>query len=336
MIKKFYLHIYGVLLAFIIAAISWWVLAPIKILQVFGPSIFSIFIGMFIGSLTTLPKQFEVGLQFTAKKVLQLSIILLGFEMNINQVLITGKQSLLVMGTTIFIALFAAFLIGRLLKLDSNTTILIGVGTAICGGSAIAATAPILHADDKEVAHSISTIFLFNIVAVFLFPILGYAFHMSQNGFGIWAGTAVNDTSSVVATAATYGASALQVATIVKLTRTLMIIPITLFLSFYMQKKNATGDYKGKFNFIKIFPWFLLGFVISSIICTVFPADFVFYKQLSQMGKFCIAMAMAAIGLKTNLFSLLRNGVKPILLGLCCWICVSVTSLLVQYFLGII
>lgn len=216
------------------------------------------------------------------------------------------------------------------MKLDGNTKTLIGVGSCICGGSAIAATAPVINASDEEVAHSISTIFLFNVIAAFLFPFLGHVFHMSDQSFGLWAGTAVNDTSSVVAAGYSFSNAAGNLAVIVKLTRTLMIVPITLILAVYTSKKSASGK-KGNYNFVKIFPWFVLGFVAASVVNTFFKLPSGMGSFLSQAGKFMIVMAMASIGLNTNIVKLIKNGARPILLGFICWVVLSLTSLGVQY-----
>lgn len=202
------------------------------------------------------------------------------------------------------------------------------MGTAICGGSAIAATAPVIKASDKEVAYSISTIFFFNIAAVFIFPFIGHLLKMGNTGFGMWAGTAINDTSSVVAAGYSYSNAAGNFATIVKLTRTLMIVPITLFLAIYASKKDNSQH---SFRFTKIFPWFVLGFVLASILNTtaIFPLKIT--STLAQTGKFLIVVAMTSIGLNTNIKEFLSHGIKPILLGLACWFAVAVTSLLVQH-----
>jgi uncharacterized integral membrane protein (TIGR00698 family) len=261
---------------------------------------------------------------------LQTAIILLGFEMNLYNVIKVGSQSLVVMLFTLTAAFMTAYLVGRALKLQGNVAILIGVGTAICGGSAIAATAPVIKAEDKEIAYSISTIFLFNVAAVFIFPAIGHLVQMSDIGFGIWAGTAINDTSSVVAAGYSYSDAAGSLATIVKLTRTLMIIPITLFLAIYTHKKTAQNT---NFALSKVFPWFVLGFIAASIISTTGLVPLETGKLLAQFGKFLIVMAMAAIGLNTNIKQLISNGIKPILLGLCCWIAVALTSIIAQYML---
>jgi len=297
-------------------------------IPIVGSPVLGILFGMLL-AFWKRPEIFDGGINFTSKKVLQYSIILLGFDMNLYQVFHTGKQTLVLMAFTLTAAFGTAFVCGKLLKLDSTTTILIGVGSAICGGSAIAAAAPVIHANDEEVAHSISTIFLFNVIAAFLFPLLGHALGMSDQSFGLWAGTAVNDTSSVVAAGYTFSSAAGDLAVIVKLTRTLMIVPVTLVLAVYTGRK-ARGEKKEGYNFIRIFPWFVLGFLAASVIRTFIALPAGWGSFLSQAGKFLIVMAMASIGLNTNLVKLVRGGGKPILLGAICWVVLACTSLAVQ------
>lgn len=280
----------------------------------------------------------DAGITFCSKKILQYSIIFIGFGMNIRTVLATGGQSLAVMLCTIAASLLTAFLMGRVLKVPGNTATLIGVGTSICGGSAIAATAPVIEADDREVAYSISTIFLFNILAVFIFPALGRVFHMTDTGFGIWAGTAINDTSSVVAAGFTFSDAAGELATIVKLTRTLMIIPITLALTVHRtwKRKQQGTAAASNYSIVKIFPWFVLGFLLTAILNSTGWIPSAASSWLNELGKFGIMVAMAGIGLNTNLKSLVKNGVRPIALGLCCWFVVAVVSLVVQHLLHLV
>lgn len=273
---------------------------------------------------------YEAGIAFTAKKILQASIILLGFEMNLFNVFEVGSQSLYIIIFTLSAAFITAWIVGNYLKLEGNTSILIGVGTAICGGSAIAATAPVIGATDKDVAYSISTIFLFNIAAVFIFPFIGHLLGMSNIGFGMWAGTAINDTSSVVAAGYSYSNEAGNFATIVKLTRTLMIIPVTLALAVFTAKKRVNQN---QFSFFKIFPWFIFGFLAASIINTTGLIPPYIGKMLAQTGNFFIIMALAAIGLNTHLKQLISHGIKPIVLGLSCWLAVALVSLAVQHHL---
>ena len=315
----------GIALAGIIAIPAWLIG---KMIPVVGSPVLGILFGMIL-AFWKRPQRLQDGISYTSKKLLQYSIILLGFDMNLFNVFRVGKQTLLLMAFTLTAAFLAAHFAGKLLKLDGNTQTLIGVGSAICGGSAIAAAAPVIHADDEEVARSISTIFLFNVVAAFLFPFLGHAFGMSDQSFGLWAGTAVNDTSSVVAAGYTFSNAAGDLAVIVKLTRTLMIVPVTLVLAIYTSKKTA-GNKKGSYSIIKIFPWFVLGFVAASVVNTFVALPSGMGSFLSQAGKFVIVMAMAAIGLNTNLVKLVKNGGKPILLGFICWAVLAVTSIGVQ------
>lgn len=313
-------------------AIPAWLLG--KEFNLIGGPVFGIFFGILIGMIFKKPV-FEKGINFTSKMILQYSIILLGFEMNLFSVIRVGSQSLFIMLFTLFSAFLTAYFVGKRLKIPGKLAILIGVGTSICGGSAIAATAPVIEAEEKEVAQSISTIFLFNIIAVFIFPALGRLIGLSDAGFGVWAGTAINDTSSVVAAGVAWSetagtGTALEMATIVKLTRTLMIVPITLVLAVYTSKKKA-GSHQNNFHFVKIFPWFVIGFLLAAVLFTFTGIPESFAHGLSETGKFMIVMAMAAIGLNTNLKNMLKGGVKPILLGSICWAAVSIASLAAQW-----
>jgi uncharacterized integral membrane protein (TIGR00698 family) len=316
----------GIALAAIIAIPAWLIGLAFPIV---GSPVLGILFGMIL-AFWKRPAMFNDGVKYTSKKLLQYSIILLGFSMNLFSIFNVGSQTLVLMAFTLTATFLTAFVAGKLLKLKGNTKTLIAVGTAICGGSAIAAAAPVIHADDDEVAHSISTIFLFNVIAAFLFPFIGRIFHMSDHSFGLWAGTAVNDTSSVVAAGYTFSNAAGNLAVIVKLTRTLMIVPVTLVLAFYTSKKTV-GKEKSGYNFAKIFPWFVIGFIVASVINTFIHMPAGTSGFLSQTGKFVIVMAMASIGLNTNVVKLVKNGGKPILLGFICWVVLSLTSLVVQY-----
>ena len=315
----------GILLAGCIAIPAWLIG---KAFPIIGSPVLGILFGMIL-AFWNRPTHLNEGIQFTSKKILQYAIILLGFEMNLFNIFSVGKQTLLLMVFTLSAAFLTALFAGKLLKLDGNTKTLIGVGSAICGGSAIAATAPVIHANDEEIARSISTIFLFNVIAAFLFPALGHLFGMTDHTFGLWAGTAVNDTSSVVAAGYAFSDTAGNLSVIVKLTRTLAIVPITLVLAVITSKKNAGEN--ANYSIAKIFPWFVLGFLGASILNTFLPIPSNATHFLAQAGKFMIVMAMAAIGLNTNIIKLVKNGAKPILLGFLCWLSVSVVSLAVQY-----
>ena len=323
-------HVRGILLALVIAIPAWLLGRQFPII---GGPVFGILLGMMLAGIGR-PSSLEPGIAFTGKKILQYAIILLGFEMNLFHVLDIGSQSFSVMIFTLLTAFIVAWSVGKMLHLDRNTTTLIGAGTAICGGSAIAAVAPVIGAKDKDIAFSISTIFLFNVLAVFIFPFLGHLMNMSDFGFGMWAGTAVNDTSSVVAAGYSYSEEAGGLATIVKLTRALMIVPVCLIFALLMAREKANSG--AGFNFRKIFPWFILWFVIASIVNTTGVLPETLSHTLGSCGKFAIIMAMTAIGLNTRLTALVKHGLKPIVLGLCCWITVACMSLLIQYIYGII
>lgn len=319
----------GILACVVIAAIAWWLG---EIWPLIGGPVFGILMGMILTLAVSYAQNWKEGAAFSGKKILQASVILLGFEMNIFHVFDVGTSSLIVMIFTLGTAFLSAWFLGKMLGINRIVGILIAVGTSICGGSAIAATAPVIQANEKEVAHSISTIFLFNIAAVFVFPALGHFFQMSDVGFGVWTGTAVNDTSSVLAAGYAFSNEAGNLATIVKLTRTLMIIPVTFVLSLYMMRQSAE---KSKFSFSRAFPWFIIGFVIAAIIRTseilpIFTTDF-----LATTGKFLIVVAMVGIGLNTHLGQLIRNGGKPILLGFLCWVSLAVVSLIIQTQVGL-
>ena len=298
-----------------------------------GGPVFGILLGMLFAKRRR-PEAVESGIQFTGKKILQYAIILLGFEMNLFYVAEVGEQSLCVMIFTLIAAFGAALLVGKALGLTRDMTALIGAGTAICGGSAIAAVAPVIGAKDRDVVISIATIFFFNVLAVFLFPFLGHTMGMSDAGFGMWAGTAINDTSSVVAAGYAYSPEAGAYATIVKLTRTLMIVPICLFFALLAMREKKEGG--AGFSLRRIFPMFVLYFVLACIVNTtgILPAEV--SHGLGMLGKFSIVLAMSAIGLNTDLPSLLKNGTRPLLLGMVCWIAVAGTSLIVQHVLGLL
>lgn len=309
-------------------------------LPVVGGPVFAILIGMLAAMIIKNREPLCAGVSFTSKKVLQLAVILLGFGMNLSVIVSTGLQSLPIILSTISTSLIVAYLLYRVMKIPTNTAVLVGVGSSICGGSAVAATAPVIGASDEEIAQAISVIFLFNIAAALIFPTLGGLLHLSDYGFGLFAGTAINDTSSVTAAASIWdsihGSNALETATIVKMTRTLAIIPITLAIALYRAKKESGSG--SSFRLKKVFPMFILFFVLASVITTVAVSLGVpvsVFAPLKVLSKFFIVMAMAAIGLNTNLVSLIKKGGKPILVGFCCWVCIAGVSLLMQKVLGI-
>lgn len=334
--------LYGIILCLIIAIPA---LIAGNMFPIIGGPIIAIILGMIIAVFWKRRENFDEGISFTSKYVLQAAVVLLGFGLNLNVILATGIQSFPIIVGTIAIALIVAYVMKRILNMEKNSAILIGVGSSICGGSAIAATAPVINADDEEVAQSISVIFFFNVLAAIIFPMLGKMLGFSTvrgDPFGIFAGTAINDTSSVTAAAATWdnmwglGSQTLDKAATVKLTRTLAIIPITLALSLITQRQNNfSGE---KFSLKRALPLFVVLFVVASIITTIcvsFGLDANLFMPLKELSKFFIIMAMAAIGLNTDIVKLVKSGGKPITLGFTCWIAITVVSLLLQKFLGI-
>ena len=317
----------GILLSFGIAAVSIFLGG---LLPLIGSSVLAIVFGIVLNNSMKLPAMFQEGLSYSGKKLLQYSIIFLGFSMSIGQVSETGLSSLRISLITILIAFLAAYLAGRFFKMNRVLTILIGFGTAICGGSAIAAASPILEADEEEIALSISTIFFFNILAVFIFPFLGHLLQMSDAFFGTWAGTAINDTSSVVAAGYTYSPSAGDLATIVKLSRALMIVPACLIFAAYRYIKSKQSAQKT--NFKKIFPWFIAWFVLASLVSSLglVPAAIIPYTKF--ISQWLMAMALAAIGAKVSFKQFKQAGAAPLLTGAFAWFCVAVSSLIIQYF----
>jgi uncharacterized integral membrane protein (TIGR00698 family) len=325
---------FGIGLSFIIAVVANYLGKQFPII---GGAVFAIILGILINNTVGKPKASLKGVTFTSKKILQWAIIVLGAGLSLKQVWKTGLSSFSVMIFTLSAAFLAAYGFGKLLGIPSKLKALIGVGTAICGGSAIAAVSPIIEADEMEIAYSISTIFLFNIMAVLIFPPLGHLLGFSDNAFGLWAGTAINDTSSVVAAGYAFSSAAGAYATIVKLTRTTMIIPISLIFSVLVsvqKKKEAKDTGKVNYSFKKIFPWFILWFLIASLLNTLGLFSAATVKNINALGKFMIVMALSAVGLSADFKKMLKTGLKPMLLGLIVWFTVSIVSLIVQYLTG--
>lgn len=315
-----------------------------KQVEVVGGPVFAILFGMVLA--LVFPKNrrepLAAGVTYTSKKVLQYAVILLGFGMNLSQILSKGAQSLPIIVATISTSLVIAFVLCRVMNVPGKIATLVGVGSSICGGSAIAATAPVIDADDREIAQAISVIFLFNVIAALVFPTLGGMLGLTNEGFGLFAGTAINDTSSVTAAASAWdsmhpGANVLESATVVKLTRTLAIIPITLVLACWQMHlaRKAGGDAKSTFSLKRAFPMFVLFFVLASVITTVFQLPVSITAPIKELSKFFIVMAMAAIGFNTDIVELVKKGGKPIALGFCYWIGIACMSLGMQHVLGI-
>lgn len=330
----------GVFLAVLIAIIATFIESLLPI-HVIGASVIALFLGMLLNKLFGNDRRYKSGIKFTSKKLLKAAIILLGLSLNIKTILHVGKLSLVVMVFTLATCFGFGYLFGRILKLNWKLSSLISAGTGICGGSAIAAIAPTIDADDSDVAYAMSATFLFDMAMIVLFPILGQAMGMTDEAFGIWAGTAVNDTSSVVATGYAFSEAAGDFATMVKLTRTLSIIPTVLvfaLISLGIKKREAkgVGGAKIKFKFTKIFPWFILGFLGMSLVASIFalPADFV--SSTKSISKFLMVCALGAIGLNTSFDKMKKSGVNPMIHGFIISALVVIVALLVEICMGIV
>ena len=336
----------GILLCLLIAIPSWLLGKQFPII---GGAVIAILAGMVVTLFIKEKGNLESGIKFTSKKILQWAVVLLGFGLNLNVILETGKQSLPIIVCTITTSLIIAYVLHRVMHIPGKISTLIGVGSSICGGSAIAATAPVIDADDEEVAQAISVIFFFNVIAAIVFPTLGKLIGFDTTGgdaFGIFAGTAVNDTSSVTAAASTWdsmwglGSATLDKAVTVKLTRTLAIIPITLVLAFMRASKAKKAGEEGteSVSIRQIFPTFILYFILASVITTVavqMGTPIEIFAPIKELSKFFIVLAMAAIGLNTDIVKLIKTGGKPIIMGLCCWIGITAVSLVLQHVMGI-
>ncbi|MGN0902594.1 MAG: YeiH family protein [Succinivibrio sp.] len=320
-----------------------------KIFPIIGGPVFAILFGMIICLFWTNHGIASSGIKFTSKKILQYAVILLGFGLNLGVVIKTGQESLPIIVTTIATSLLVSFLMCKFMNLPTKLCTLIGVGSSICGGSAIAATAPVIKANDEEIGQAISVVFFFNVLAALIFPTMGEFMGMSHDpdAFGIFAGTAVNDTSSVTAAASTWdsmwhlGSATLDKAVTVKLTRTLAIIPIVLCLSFIFAHRHdlTVEQSRSKLKFFKLLPSFIIMFIIASLFTTItvkfFGASPEIFRPFKELSIFMIVMAMAAIGLNCNIVKLVKTGFMPILLGLCCWVGITAVCLAMQHSLGL-
>jgi len=257
-------------------------------------------------------------LHANSAKILQLSIVLLGFGMNLSDVLTASKSGFIETLISVSVVMTFGILLGKLFKVEKNIALLIATGTAICGGSAIAAVAPILNSKNYQSSFALIVIFVLNAVALFLFPFLGHKLGLSQESFGNWAAIAIHDTSSVVGAGASYGEKALQIATTVKLIRALWIIPLSLIIAFL----NKSEDKKK----IK-FPWFILFFVLAILFANLFPDLATSYAHFSWLGKRGMVIALFLIGSNISIDQIKQSGFKSFALGISLWAIIAVGSL---------
>lgn len=341
---NFLKHIPGIILSAVIAFLACWIenILPIHLI---GSAVIAMFIGMFLNHFLHNTTLFSNVLKFTSKKILKFAIILLGLSLNITTILHVGKMSLTVMIFTLLTCFGGGYFIGKALGSNWKLSNLISAGTGICGGSAIAAIAPTIDADDNDVAYAISATFLFDMAMIVLFPIMGRTLGMTDEAFGIWAGTAVNDTSSVVATGYAFSEGAGDFATMVKLTRTLAIIPTVItfaFIQLNLKRKEAQAtcqndsSIKANFSIKKIFPWFIIGFVIMSCIASIFPIPATVISGTKVLSKFLMVCALAAIGLNTSFSNMKKAGIRPMIHGFIISALVVIVALGVEIAMGIV
>lgn len=334
----------GIAAALIIALVATFLESKLPI-HIVGGAVIAMFVGILLNPIASKTNIFSAGIKFTSKKILKFAIILLGLSLNINTILYVGRMSLVVMIFTLATCFGGGYFIGKALGLNWKLSNLISAGTGICGGSAIAAIAPTIDADDTDIAYAMSATFLFDMAMILLFPIMGQALGMSDQAFGIWAGTAVNDTSSVVATGYAFSEGAGDFATMVKLTRTLSIIPTVIIFALInvrIKKREAAKlsdskkEIRANVSILNIFPWFILGFLLMAIIASVFtiPAEVV--SETKSTSKFLMVAALAAIGLNTSFKSLKKSGLRPMIHGFIISALVVIVALAVEYALGIV
>ena len=313
----------------------------------------AVLLGLYLRNQLGLGESLLAGVKFSIQKVLRFGIILLGLRLSIQDVAATGVRALLLVLICITIALAFTYLIGRVFRVPPRLAALIGVGTAICGNTAIIAIAPVLEADEEEVSFAVATITLFGLLAVLFYPVIGHLIGLSDHLFGLWAGAAVNDTSQVIAVGAIYSEAALNVATIVKLTRNTLMAPLIVLVGLVglfgqRNRMSATARQAARLNWTKLVPGFVVGFLMMSLLRSAGialgflpqdvsnPGDLVLaanlLKAFDQLSKFAILMALAGVGLNTNLASLRKLGIKPLIVGTGVAILLAVISLVLILF----
>lgn len=335
--KKRGLFILGVGICFAVAALSIFLekLIPGELL---GASIIALFMGTMINRFFH-PKWIQQALKFASKKILKVAIILLGASLSVSTIMAVGKMTFFVMIFTFAMCFGGGYFVRKIFGLNWKLSNLISAGTGICGGSAIAAIAPVIDADDKDVAFAMSSTFLFDMLMIALYPLMGKALGMTDIAYGIWAGTSVNDTASVVASGYAFSEIAGDFATMVKLTRTIAIIPTVLvfaWISTRMKQKELKAANNGKkVNIVKIIPWFIGGFLLLAIINSIGFLPIAVSGFLKQASKFLMVTALAAIGLGTSITDFKKAGLKPMFYGITIDTLVTLTALAVIWCMGL-
>lgn len=328
----------GIITSLVLAAIAKFIegLFPIHII---GASVIALLLGMVINNFFY-PEWIKPGLKFTSKKILKFAIILLGASLSVKVILEVGKISIMVMVFTLLTCFGGGYFIGKALKLNWKLSNLISAGTGICGGSAIAAIAPVIDAEDSDIAYAMSATFLFDMAMIVLFPIMGRMLGLSDMAYGLWAGTAVNDTSSVVAAGYAYSEGAGDFATMVKLTRTLSIIPtVVIFAMVNLRLKRKQGialNNGKKVNVMSLFPWFIVGFLVLAAINSLGFIPQNISSASKDISKFLMVTSLAAIGLNTKFSEVKKSGIRPMIHGFIISALVVIVAITVEWFMGLV
>jgi uncharacterized integral membrane protein (TIGR00698 family) len=336
MLAKYKQYGIGFIFTLVLGAFSMWISDLIPG-DVIGSSVLALILGMLFHPILEKIPQTSEGVKFVSTKILKLGIILMGITLSFSQVMMVGKYALMLMIFTLITAFGGGYILGRIFKVNWKLSNLLSVSTAVCGGTAVATLGPAIEADDKDIAYAISATFLFDILTVILFPWIGRMIGLDDTSYGLWVGTAVNDTSSVVAAGYGFSEIAGSFAVIVKLTRTLFIVPIVLVFSYIHArskiKSMKTSQIDKKVNIVSIFPWFILMFLVMIAVksTNLVPNNVV--TGVSFLSKLFMVMALSAIGLKTSISEVKGVGWKPMILGVCIDTSVVFVSLGAQAFL---
>ena len=337
--KKIQKILPGIILSLLIAYVARFI-ENILPSHIIGGSVIALFMGMILNNFLNTEGVFKEGITFTSKRLLKFAIILFGASLNISIVLNVGKLSIYVMVFTLLTCFGGGYFIGKALGLNWKMSNLISAGTGICGGSAIAAIAPVIEAEDTDIAYAMSATFLFDMFMIIAFPIMGRALNLSDMAYGLWTGTAVNDTSSVVAAGFAYSEAAGDFATMVKLTRTLSIIPVVLIFRLIhhrLEVKKLGHEYvEKKFSVSSIIPYFILGFLIMVAINSMGLISDSTSSNLKYISKFLMVAALAAIGLNTKYRDMKKAGINPMIHGFIISLLVVIVAIVVIYFMGLV
>ncbi|MBE7029164.1 MAG: putative sulfate exporter family transporter [Ruminococcaceae bacterium] len=335
--KKTGMFILGVAICMVVAILSI-ILERVIPGELLGSSIIALFMGTIINSFFH-PNWIKPALKFTSKRILKAAIVLLGASLSIGTIMTVGKMTFFVMIFTFAMCFGGGFFVRKLFGLNWKLSNLISAGTGICGGSAVAAIAPVIDADDKDIAFALSSTFLFDMVMVALYPIMGKFLGMTDIAYGIWAGTSVNDTASVVASGYAFSEAAGDFATMVKLTRTIAIIPTVLVFAYIgtriKQKELQTVGEGKKVSIMKIIPWFIGGFLLLAIANSVGLIPLGVSNIMKTLSKFLMVSALAAIGLGTSLADFKKAGLSPMFYGITIDTLVTLTALIVIWCMGL-